>query len=258
MKHIIGAMAFSFLSLFSCKGFWNHDVASDKNKPVTRYEVERFYTDSGKRVDITLVKHASLEIRFGGLSFQIDPVTQLGDRFSDYASEFPKADYILVTHEHQDHFDKEAIGALSSSATRLIANPRCVEMLGYGKAMPNGDSCVLAEGVSIEAVPAYNTTEDHLKFHPKGRDNGYVLTLDGLRIYVAGDTEDIPEMSALKDIDVAFLPVNQPYTMTVEQCIRAASSFSPKVLIPYHFSNTDISSLPVSLPGIDVRLRNMQ
>ncbi|MBO7445783.1 MAG: MBL fold metallo-hydrolase, partial [Bacteroidales bacterium] len=106
----------------------------------------------------------------------------------------------------------------------------------------------------------YNYTEGHTQFHPKGRDNGFVLTVDGLRIYVAGDTEDIPEMAAIKDIDVAFLPVNQPYTMTVEQCLNAAKVMMPKVLIPYHFSQTELSELPklLSGTGIDVRIRDMQ
>ena len=127
---------------------------------------------------------------------------------------------------------------------------------GWGKALANGDSLQLA--FDMEAVPAYNITEGHLQFHPKGRDNGYVLTLDGLRIYIAGDTEDIPEMAALKDIDIAFLPCNQPYTMTAEQCVRAAQMIEPKVLIPYHFNDTDLSGLSAQLPGMDVRLRALQ
>ena len=116
----------------------------------------------------------------------------------------------------------------------------------------------LQEGIRVEAVPAYNTTPEHLQFHPKGRDNGYVLTLDGLRIYIAGDTEDIPEMSDLKDIDVAFLPCNQPYTMTVDQLVNAAKVIQPRVLIPYHYGQMDISSVPALLPGMDVRIRQMQ
>ena len=125
----------------------------------------------------------------------------------------------------------------------------------------NGDVRDLSrEGheIVLEAVPAYNITPGHERFHPKGNGNGYVLTFDGFRVYVAGDTEDIPEMADLKDVDVAFLPVNQPYTMTVDQCVAAATAFKPKVLIPYHFSNTDLSALPGLLPGTDVRIRNMQ
>ena len=185
----------------------------------TRYEVERFRTPQGTAVEITLIKHASLEIRFNGLSIQVDPVAELGKK-TDYATEFPKADYILVTHEHFDHFDQAAIDALRKEGTQLITNARCADMGGWGSVLNNGDSTT-ENAFTMEAVPAYNTTEGHLQFHPKGRDNGYVLTLEGLRIYIAGDTEDIPEMAALKDIDLAFLPCNQPYTMTVEQCVHA-------------------------------------
>ena len=133
-------------------------------------------------------------------------------------------------------------------------------MLGYGTVMANGDKGSILADVSIDAVPAYNYTEGHTQFHPKGRDNGFVLTIDGLRIYIAGDTEDIPEMAELHDIDIdiAFLPVNQPYTMTVEQCVNAARVIGPRVLIPYHFSATDLSALPAQLPGITVLLRQMQ
>ena len=121
-----------------------------------------------------------------------------------------------------------------------------------------GENRTLANGVQLDAVPAYNTTPGHTKFHPQGRDNGYVLTLDGLRIYIAGDTEVIPEMAALKDIDVAFLPCNQPYTMTPEQVAKAAKTIGPKVLFPYHYSDTPVRRVAELLAntGIDVRIRN--
>ena len=230
---------------------------TEAEKPVTIYETERFRTPSGEPVDITLIKHASLELRYKGLSIQVDPVSGLG-KPTDYAVEFPKADYILVTHEHGDHFDPTALEALWKDDTRLITNARCAEMLGKGDVMANGEDTDIREDIRLEAVPAYNITEGRTQFHPKGRDNGFVLTLDGLRIYIAGDTEDIPEMAGLKGIDIAFLPVNQPYTMTVEQCINAANIIAPKVLIPYHFGQTDLSSLPGALPKIEVRLRQMQ
>ena len=216
-------MAVSLFSPFCC------------NAEGGKYEVERFHTDSGVPVDITLIKHGSLEIRYKGISIQIDPVAKLGDRITDYASEFPKADFILVTHENFDHFDKKAIAALTGKQTKLVTNAQCAEMLGYGTVMANGDSGRLGSDIEIDAITAYNITDGHLQFHPKGRDNGFVLTIDGLRIYVAGDTEDIPEMAGLIDIDVAFLPVNQPYTMTPGQCIRAAKMINPEVLIPYHY-----------------------
>ena len=225
--------------------------------PVTKYEVERFRTASGKAVDITLIKHGSLEIRYDGLSIQFDPVGEYG-KSTDYAAEFPKADLIFVTHEHPDHLEDATIATLTGEKTRLFLNGTSRDRIGRGEALSNGDVIEIAEGISVEVVPAYNTTPGREKFHPKGNGNGYVLTLDGLRIYVAGDTEDIPEMSDLKDIDVAFLPVNQPFTMTVDQCVSAALAFKPKVLIPYHFSQTDITPIPGRLPGIDVRLRDMR
>jgi L-ascorbate metabolism protein UlaG (beta-lactamase superfamily) len=114
--------------------------------------------------------------------------------------------------------------------------------------------------IKVEAVPAYNTTQGRTQFHPKGRDNGYILTIDGLRIYIAGDTEDIPKMKDIKDIDIAFLPCNQPYTMTPEQLIKAARTIKPKVLFPYHYGQTDVSGIPGQLKGdgIDVRIRHYE
>ena len=231
---------------------------TEAGKPVTKYEVERFGTASGTPVDIVLIKHGSLAISYDGLSIQVDPVAEHG-KSTDYAKEFPKADVILVTHEHGDHLEDATIATLTGENTTLILNQTSRDKIGRGEVIRNGETRGLCEGkIKLEAVPAYNTTPGRENFHPKGNGNGYVLTIDGLRIYIAGDTEDVPEMADLKDIDVAFLPVNQPYTMTVEQCVAAAKAFKPKVLIPYHFSKTDISTIPGLLPGIDVRLRDMR
>ena len=133
-------------------------------------------------------------------------------------------------------------------------------MLGRGQVMANGDTTTLADGITLHAVPAYNTTEGHLQFHPKGRDNGFVLTIDGLRIYIAGDTEDIPEMAQLSNIDIAFLPCNQPYTMTVNQLVKAARMVKPRVLFPYHYGETDVTAVPAQLKadGIEVRIRHYE
>ena len=233
----------------------------DADMPITTFEVERFRAADGTIVEISLIKHASLAISYKGLSIQIDPVISLGNNVTDYAAWFPGADYVLVTHEHGDHFDKEALGILGG---QIVTNANCAKMLdgnkikSEAKVLANGESAELQEGIRVEAVPAYNTTPEHLQFHPKGRDNGYILSLDGFRIYIAGDTEDIPEMASIQDIDVAFLPCNQPYTMTVEQLVHAAQIIKPKVLIPYHFGQTDLSGVPEALPDIDVRLRQMQ
>ena len=231
---------------------------TEAGKPVTKYEVERFGTASGTPVDIVLIKHGSLAISYDGLSIQVDPVAEHG-KSTDYAKEFPKADVILVTHEHGDHLEDATIATLTGENTVLLLNQTSRDRIGRGEAIGNGETRTLCDGkIQLEAVPAYNTTPGRENFHPKGNGNGYVLTIDGLRIYIAGDTEDVPEMADLKDIDVAFLPVNQPYTMTVEQCVAAAKTFKPKVLIPYHFSKTDISTIPGLLPGIDVRLRDLR
>ena len=149
---------------------------------------------------------------------------------------------------------------LQKEGTQVITNQRCADMLGSGRVMANGDALTLADDVKIEAVPAYNTTEGREQFHPKGRDNGYILTVDGLRIYIAGDTEDIPEMAGISDIDIAFLPCNQPYTMTPEQLLKAARTVKPKVLFPYHYGQTDVSGIPSQLQpdGIDVRIRHYE
>jgi L-ascorbate metabolism protein UlaG (beta-lactamase superfamily) len=228
--------------------------------PVTteNYEVDVFKTKSGKTVKFHALVHASIRMEYDGKEIEIDPVTKLGNKTINYSA-MPKADYIFITHEHGDHFDKEAIKQLTGDKTQLIANKRCADMLGYGQIMSNDQSLTM-NGITVEAVPAYNTTEGHIQFHPKGRDNGYILTVDGLRIYIAGDTEDIPEMQNIKDIDIAFMPCNQPYTMTTEQLVKAAKTVKPKVLFPYHYGQTDVKGILSQLKdcGIDVRIRHYE
>ena len=223
------------------------------------YETDVFNTKSGKTVRFHALMHASIRMEYNGKEIEIDPCGKLRDRTVDY-SVMPKADFIFVTHEHGDHYDAQAIKLLSAERTQLVMNQRCVDMYGAGKVMKNGDKMQVDDDITVEAVPAYNTTEGHQQFHPQGRDNGYILTIDGLRIYIAGDTEDIPEMADIKDIDIAFLPCNQPFTMTPDQLVRAAKVIKPKVLFPYHYGQTDLSSIPSLLEGegIDVRIRHYE
>ena len=222
-------------------------------------QTDEFTTKSGKKVRFTCIKHASIQINYNGLEIQVDPVGKGMKPETDY-SQFPKADIILVTHEHHDHFDSDAIAQLRTASTKIYLNPAVHKMLGSGKALKNGDKVKIANDITIEAVPAYNTTPGREKFHPKGRDNGYILTLDGMRIYIAGDTEDIPEMANIKDISIAFLPCNQPYTMTIEQAANAAKIIKPKVLFPYHYNDTPVNKLLPLLAkeGIKVLIRNYQ
>ena len=223
------------------------------------YETDTFTTQSGKNVTLHALAHASIRIEFDGKEIEIDPVSKVSGRTINYAA-FPKADYILVTHEHSDHFDKAAIRTLTKEGTQLITNRRCADMLGYGMVMSNDERKEINEWMTLEALPAYNTTSGHLQYHPKGRDNGFIITIDGLRIYVAGDTEDIPELGNIKDIDVAFFPCNQPYTMTPDQLVRAAKTVHPKVLFPYHYGQTNVKGLPAQLKddGIEVRIRHYE
>ena len=217
------------------------------------FEMDTIKTSNGN-LEITFIGHATLMFSFGGKIIHVDPWT----RFTDY-KDFPKADIILVTHEHMDHLDKKAIDTLKKDGTQIVFTEACAQQIGDGIVMKNGDEKTIS-GFKIKAVPAYNLAPD-TPFHPKGKGNGYIITLGDKRVYVAGDTENIPEMKALKGIDIAFLPMNRPYTMTPEMVADAAKAFRPKILYPYHYSQTDPSKLVDLLKDekdIEVRIREMQ
>lgn len=230
------------------------------NSEIKKFESDVFKTDSGKTVSITFIKHASLMIDFEGYFIHVDPVNKQDDMRVDYEL-FPKANLVLVTHEHYDHLDNETVEIISTKETKFFSTENAVNQLGYGNVVEVGDSFDVDGKVKVEVVPAYNVSPEQLQFHPKERgDVGYVIDLDGLRIYVAGDTENIAEMSNLKDIDIAFLPVNQPYTMKVQQAVDAVLSFEPKVFYPYHYSATNVEEIADKLKdsNIEVRIRQMQ
>jgi L-ascorbate metabolism protein UlaG (beta-lactamase superfamily) len=220
-------------------------------------EKDTIATSAGK-VEITFIGHASLAIRWGEKTILVDPWTRLAG-----FSELPKADLILVTHHHGDHLDTAAIKAMRMPSTVILLPALCAPQVHGSTIMKNGDLQKVM-GLTVEAVPAYNLVHmrpDGLPFHVKGEGNGYVITIGHTRIYVAGDTEDTPEMKSLKDIDVAFLPMNLPYTMTPEMVADAAKAFKPKILYPYHYSQTDpkkLLALLKDVKGIDVRIRNMK
>jgi len=188
----------------------------------------------------------------------VDPVS----READYGK-MPKADLILVTHEHGDHLDPQAIELIRTEKTSIVLTEVCASKISGGVVMKNGQ-VTNVRGLEIEAVPAYNLV--HMRspgvpFHPKGVGNGYVITFGKKRVYVAGDTENVPEMKKLKNIDVAFLPMNLPYTMTPEMVADAAKAFKPAILYPYHYGETDTSQLIELLQGVgevEVRIRRMQ
>jgi L-ascorbate metabolism protein UlaG (beta-lactamase superfamily) len=208
-------------------------------------------TSSGKVVSVVTIGHASLLFAFQGRHIYVDPWSQMADY-----SKLPKADALLITHDHFDHLDLNAIKAISTPTTILISNAGAGSKLSNPIILQNGDSRDFPGFFSVRAVPAYNQPK-RVKFHPKGRDNGYVLTIDGTTFYVAGDTEPQKEILELK-VDVAFLPVNQPYTMTIEQAIETVKAIKPRIFYPYHYSDTDVSRLKAKLakevPETEVRL----
>jgi L-ascorbate metabolism protein UlaG (beta-lactamase superfamily) len=195
--------------------------------------------------------------RLDTFTIYIDPVSSSGDY-----KNLPKADVILVTHEHYDHLDIKLIGELKKEGTMVFTNVKSTEQIGWAMAMSPGDRQEV-NNIVIEAVPAYNIVNMRSPgqpFHPKGSGLGYILTIGGKRFYIAGDTENTPEMKALKDIEVAFLPMNLPYTMTPAMVADAAKAFKPKILYPYHFGETNTDEI-VSLlkgSGIEVRIRNLK
>lgn len=219
------------------------------------YPVETFKTPKGSKVSVYLISHGSIAISTKDYSIQIDPVMAYKGGTLDYSC-FPKADAIFISHEHGDHLDPAAIEALSKEGTLIYANAASIDKLGKGEAMANGESVKLTNKISVQAVPAYNIGK---AFHPQGNGNGYVVDIEGLRIYVSGDTEDIEELSDLKDIDIAFLSANLPFTMTVDQCVNAAKIINPAVLFPYHLGETDMNEIKDKLEGsgIDVRLNEV-
>lgn len=224
-------------------------------------QVERFTTKTGKELSIKLIKHGSLQLDYDNTILYVDPVPNFGNMHVDYST-YPKADFILITHEHGDHLNIETINNLSKENTLVLLNEKSRQQFGKGETVRNFETRSLNPSISLEVVPAYNITPDHLKFHPKGNGNGYILTIDGLRIYIAGDTENIEEMANFANIDVAFLPVNQPYTMTPEQAIKATELFNPKILYPYHYGQTDVTPIKEYFDrketGVEVRIRNLQ
>lgn len=230
------------------------------SRPFQDKESDTFTTAAGS-FTVYFLGHGSLAMELGDFVAYIDPVSDQGN-FTRY----PKADLILVTHEHADHLDRAVIKTLSKPGTRLILSKPAREKLGFGEALDNLETLAVALpqwaiDMTIRAVPAYNISEGRTHFHPRARgDNGYVLSFAGITLYVAGDTEDIPEMDELGHIDIAFLPMNQPYTMLPEQAARAARRIKPKILYPYHFGNTDTAKLQSLLENekeIKVRVRKL-
>jgi len=223
----------------------------------SNFQRDVFDTSAGP-LAITFIGHGSLMLEFGGKIIHVDPYSRL----TDYGR-LPGADLILLTHHHGDHLDETALGLIRQPQSRLVLTAACAERLDNGIIMQNGDERTV-DGIRIEAVPAYNIVhqrDNGEPYHPKGEGNGYICTFGDVRVYIAGDTENIPEMADLENIDIAFLPMNVPYTMTPEMAAAAARMIRPQYLYPYHYGQTDPEKLVQLLKGdegIDVRIRSLR
>ena len=210
---------------------------------------EEFQTSTGI-LTITPIQHASLLIQAGGKTLYVDPAQGKFDGL-------PQADYILITDIHADHMNAGIVAKLSKPSTVILAPQAVAASISSATVISNGETRALGD-FKVEAIPMYNLTPDRAQFHPKGRCNGYVVTYGGKRFYFSGDTEGIPEMRALRNIDVAFVCMNLPYTMTPEQAADAVRAFHPAVVYPYHYQGSDLNVFAKALAGsgIEVRLRD--
>jgi L-ascorbate metabolism protein UlaG (beta-lactamase superfamily) len=234
----------SFLAVAVCSIFVVPALAQTARQPQT------FPTSAG-RVKITPIYHASALIQAGGKNIYIDPA-----RPANFTG-LPLADLILITHAHGDHMDPVSIAKISRPSTEILAPAAVAKTVAGARVIANGQS-ITWDGWKIEAVPMYNIKRGPALgklYHPKGWGNGYVLTYRGKRFYFSGDTENIPEMRALKNIEVAFICMNLPYTMTPEEAAAAVKAFHPKIAIPYHYRGSDPRIFEKALAGTGIEVR---
>jgi L-ascorbate metabolism protein UlaG (beta-lactamase superfamily) len=231
-----------------------------RNKKRQTFPTDMVQDREGNTLVFTFFKHASLSITVGERHIYNDPVSE----YADYA-DLPKADVVLITHSHYDHFDLATIEKIASEGCDILCDKTSAEAFEHDcTTMLPGCVAEPFEGLSVKAVPAYNISEGHTDFHPQAREDcGYILTLGGTTIYVAGDTEDNDDVLALQGVDIAFLPVNQPYTMTIEQAKRVVKAIKPTLFYPYHYGQveekTDIEALVKALEGVcEVRVFPME
>jgi L-ascorbate metabolism protein UlaG (beta-lactamase superfamily) len=239
MKRILSTLSFAFMSSLAMAAL-----------AYAAAEPQVFQTSAGP-VKITPLNHASTLIEGGGKIIYLDPAKPVN--FSGH----PKADLIVITDIHGDHMDPYSIKDVSKPDTEIFAPPAVVQTVTTAKPIANGETKTW-QGWTIEAIPAYNLKRGPAPgklFHDKGRGNGYVLTYGGKRFYFSGDTEGVPEMRALKNIDAAFVCMNLPYTMPPEEAADAVKAFHPKIVIPYHYRGSDLSVFQKGLEGTGIEVR---
>ncbi|WP_299227971.1 MBL fold metallo-hydrolase [uncultured Psychroserpens sp.] len=233
MKNSCFILIIIYLMAFSCKEKTNDTIESNSEKVITKA------IQKNDTLSIHPISHATMVLSYGKTDIYVDP-TGGAQVFKLYSN----PEFVLITDVHYDHLDVETLEGLDLSSTILVA-PKAVidklpEDLSVSKlvTLNNGDLITL-NAIKFEAIPMYNLREEAQKFHSKGRGNGYILTIGNERIYISGDTEDIPEMRNLMQIDKAFICMNQPYTMTVESAADAVLEFKPKQVYPYHYRGTN-------------------
>jgi L-ascorbate metabolism protein UlaG (beta-lactamase superfamily) len=228
-----------------------------KSDDVARH-TDIIQTNSGN-LQITPINHASVELEWNGKTIYVDPTSQ-----GNYTG-LPKADLILITDIHGDHMDPKELTQLKKEGTIIIAPEAVAKTVTEAEVLANGQSNRVNLGggsIEVQAIPMYNLTrgpKPGTLYHPKGRGDGYILTIGGKRVYFSGDTECTPEMKALKNIDVAFLCMNLPYTMTPAEAAECVKIFRPKIVYPYHYRGQNPQEFADALKGekgIEVRLRN--
>jgi L-ascorbate metabolism protein UlaG (beta-lactamase superfamily) len=242
MKSILCVIACAAMALFAVS------AQAQMDRPVQTFK------SSAGPIKITPVYHAALVIEAGGKVIVVDPAKPA------VFTGLPQADLILITDIHGDHMDAALIASESKAGTEIIAPPAVVKTITTASPLSNGEKKTWGAW-TIEAVPMYNLTRGPAPgkfFHDKGRGNGYILTYGGTRIYLSGDTEGIPEMRALKNIDVAFICMNVPYTMTPDEAADAVKAFHPKVAIPYHYSGSDLTVFQKALAGTGIEVRLLE
>ena len=219
-----------------------------------QFEMDVISTSKGN-LEITFIGHGTLMLAYDGKIIHVDPYSKVAD-----FSKLPMADIILLTHHHHDHLDPAALELVRNDKTTVVLTEICARTLESGIIMKNG-AVQTIKSIKIEAVPAYNLVHKRdtgQVYHPRGEGNGYIMTFGDIRLYIAGDTENTPEMKGLKDIDYAFLPMNLPYTMTPEMVADGAKGFKPEILYPYHYGDTnleEIQQLMSDEPEVELRIR---
>jgi len=237
MKYFNLLMILTCLSVVSCK-----TDPKEQTTDTLQSNAKELVTDTTseeEKFSIHPIMHATMVLTYGTDVIYVDP-TGGTEAFVAFAA----PTIVLITDIHGDHYEVETLKALDLSSTTVIAPKAVIEKFPADLktkttvTLNNGDSINL-NGHLIEAIPMYNLREEALKFHSKGRGNGYVITIGGERLYISGDTEDIPEMRGLKNIDKAFVCMNLPYTMTVDKAVEAVLEFKPKTVYPYHYRGTE-------------------